>query len=75
MFVARAGKELSEEGVQALMFLRSNGSPDAANLVMESKGHMAGVSDIRDFSDKFSPAAHAKDLMATQADMISKRLG
>ncbi len=75
MFVARAGKELSEEGVQALMFLQANGSRDVARDVLEGKSHMAGVADIRDFSDKFSPAAHAKDMMAHQNEAIAKRMG
>jgi hypothetical protein len=75
MFVSRAGKELSEEGAQALAFLRMNGSSDAADRVLEVKGYHAGTSDIAAFSDKFSPAQHAKDLMAAQGDAMAKRMG
>lgn len=69
LFVTMAGKELSPEGIQTLMFLQQNGSSDLARAIMQNKVYQASSSDLKDFTEKFSPASYAKDQMEYQAKL------
>lgn len=66
LFVSTAGRELSSEALQVLLFLEENGSRGLAREIMAKKQFMTSSSDLASFIEKYSPASHAKDMMEAQ---------
>lgn len=69
LLVANAGRELTAEGVQMLIFLEMNGCSDLAGRVMMAKGYMASAHDMTKVIEKLSPAQTLKDQMEFQASL------
>lgn len=74
LFVSIAGKELNSEALRTILFLQQNGSSDLALEVLRMKMYQASPNDLSKFIDKLSPAQHAKDMMAAQAEQMASRM-
>jgi hypothetical protein len=74
LFVSKAGRELSAEGIQMLLFLQMNGSADLAAGVLEAKGYMASASDMTRVIEKLSPAQTMRDQMEFASKLQSDRM-
>jgi hypothetical protein len=73
MFAEVAGRELSRDALQCLLFLEENGSGDLALRVVALKRFQASTRDIIDLVEKLSPAQATKDLMEHQSKMFQGR--
>lgn len=68
VFVDMVGRELSPDALKVLMPLQRNGSRALASELLSQKRYMTTSSDLTAFIKEFSPASHAKDMIAAQTE-------
>lgn len=70
LFSQVAGRELSSDALQCIVFLKENGSPDLAAKIMADKLYQLDVDKISKFTKELSAATAVEKQMEMQTSMM-----